>query len=84
MKHADQITLAGLQDLLQAIRQFGGLKEKTPGSFYYKAGGFVHFHQDPAGLFADLKIAGQWQRFKISTLSEQEVLLAEIAQVLSK
>lgn len=73
-----------MQVLLQAIRQFEGLKEKKPGTFYRKAGGFIHFHEDPAGLFADLKIANQWQRFRVNTTEEQQVFLAEIAQVLNE
>jgi hypothetical protein len=59
MKHADSDTLAQLAPLLIQVRQrVPSLKEKGMGKFYLKSSAFLHFHQDPAGLFADLKVDG--------------------------
>ena len=34
-----------------------GLKEKSRGVFYRKGRAFLHFHEDPKGLFADVRDA---------------------------
>jgi hypothetical protein len=52
MKHAGAETLRQLSDLLEQIRQRPGLKEKKVGIFYCRSKSFIHFHEDPAGLFA--------------------------------
>jgi len=39
----------------------------------------MHFHEDPAGLFADLKQGdGTWQRFEIGRSSQQAALLRAV------
>ena len=55
MKHAGAAALDGIEPLLERIRALGVLKEKSRGRFYLKAKGFLHFHEDPAGLFADIR-----------------------------
>ena len=59
MRHARAEALDTLTNLLDAVRAFDVLQERTPGSFYYKRAGFLHFHEDPTGLFADLKLDGR-------------------------
>lgn len=84
MKHANQETLAQLSPLLQQIRsRMPPLKEKGTGKFYRKSTAFLHFHDDPAGIFADLKVAGEWQRWPVNTDAECTALLAAIDQQLS-
>lgn len=39
------------------MRALPGPVEKTRGVFYLKSRAFLHFHEDPAGLFADLRDA---------------------------
>jgi hypothetical protein len=75
VKHADAVALHRLSDLLDQIRLKGVIKEKKLGIFYRKSKSFLHFHEDPAGLFADLRVgAGPGRltnpaaRFKISEL----------------
>jgi len=75
MKHATKETLERLEDLLEGIRAIPGLTEKSPGTFYRKSSAFLHFHDDPAGIFADLKIGGEWERLRVSTSRERSVLL---------
>ena len=48
-------TWTGSSDLLSRLRALGGLKEKKRGCFYFKSKGFLHFHEDPKGMFADLR-----------------------------
>ncbi|NJL48949.1 MAG: hypothetical protein HC929_17650 [Leptolyngbyaceae cyanobacterium SM2_5_2] len=75
MKHADSQTLARLEPLLEQVRQrVPPLKEKGEGRFYLKSTAFLHFHDDPAGIFADLKVNGEWQRYPVNTAAEQALL----------
>ena len=78
MKHADDRALDNLAELLTAIRAVAGLKEKKRGIFYRKAQAFLHFHEDPAGLFADLRSGDDWERFPVNTPHEQAQFLARL------
>jgi hypothetical protein len=81
MKHANQDTLAQLSPLLERIRsRVPPLKERGPGKFYLKSVAFLHFHDDPAGIFADLKVNGDWERHPVNTEEEYAILLAAIDQ----
>ncbi|HZC15763.1 MAG TPA: hypothetical protein VE309_03285 [Caulobacteraceae bacterium] len=55
MKHATAVALDELEPLLAKLRQLPGLKERSRGIFYVKSRAFLHFHEDPAGLFADIR-----------------------------
>ena len=57
MKHAGKDALDALEPLLGSLRGLAGLTEKSRGSFYVKSRAFLHFHEDPAGLFADIRDA---------------------------
>ncbi len=81
MKHAGEVALDALENLLVEIRKYPGLKEKKRGTFYQKSAGFIHFHDDPAGFFADLKIEGVFQRFNVTTAEGQAVFLGALAKV---
>jgi hypothetical protein len=82
MKHAGGETLRQLSDLLDQIRQRQGLKEKKLGIFYRKSKSFLHFHEDPAGVFADMSSDGHFHRFPVNTLKERRALLAAIERAL--
>jgi hypothetical protein len=76
MKHADPTTLRSLAPLLAEIRRdLTGVVEKKPGTFYRKGQGLLHFHEDPAGFFADLKIDGAWRRFPVNHPREAATFL---------
>jgi hypothetical protein len=79
MRHAGHEALAGLESLLIEIRKYENLTEKKPGIFYRKTKAFLHFHEDPAGLFADLRIGKDWQRFPVNHPAEQYLLLTALA-----
>ena len=55
MKHAGANTLAALEPLLLRVRERAELVERTPGSFYRKSKAYLHFHEDPSGIYADVK-----------------------------
>ena len=81
MKHAGDTALNALADLLDEIRRYDGLKEPKRGVFYRKSSGFLHFHEDPAGFFADMKIDGEYRRFPVNSAAERRSLLRRIAQI---
>lgn len=81
MKHASAATLQFLEELLVRLRGLPGLTERKPGIFYVKSRAYLHFHDDPAGIFADAKLTdGEFQRFPVNTAQEQEVLIELIAR----
>jgi len=82
MKHAGQKALDTLEGLLVQIRRYEGLKEKKRGTFYRKSSAFLHFHEDPTGLFADLRVRDGWKRLPVTTKADCKVLLAELNRVL--
>lgn len=76
MKHAGASALQSLEELLASVRRLPGLVERKPGIFYVKSQAYLHFHEDPAGLFADVRLAGrEFERFRVSTEQEQAELL---------
>ena len=75
MKHAGRGALEALGDLLVNLRARTGLVEKRPGIFYVKGRAFLHFHEDHAGLFADLRQGGDWQRLAVNSSDERAKLL---------
>ena len=78
MKHAGPAALKTLTPLLAEIRREArpGVSERKPGTFYCKGQGLLHFHEDPAGFFADLKIDGSWQRFPVNHSRETATFLS--------
>jgi len=78
MKHAGTAAFGALRDLLQSLRTRTALVERRPGIFYVSGKAFLHFHEDPAGLFADLRLANDWRRFPVNSPGERAELLAVI------
>ncbi len=79
MKHAGPQALDALEDLLVVLRAQPGLREKTRGAFYRGSVAFLHFHEDAAGLFADVKIDGEFQRLPVNSAAERRCLRALVA-----
>lgn len=77
MKHAGEAALDDLEPLLGALRKLSRLTEKKRGIFYVGSKAFLHFHEDPAGPFADLKtsLEGDYERFRVRTAAERARLV---------
>jgi hypothetical protein len=70
--------------LLLELRRLGLLREKKRGTLYRGSSAFLHFHEDPAGLFADVRIDGpDFSRRRVSTKAEQRSLLSVVRRALS-
>ena len=72
MRHASLATLAQLEPLLVRIRGIAGMIERKPGIFYRRSSAFLHFHEDAAGLFVDVKLNGvEFERLPVSTIQQR-------------
>ncbi len=80
MRHARSPALDQLEPLLAELRALQGLKEKSRGAFYWKSRSFLHFHEDRAGLFADVRDAGgkDFDRFKVDEPAGARALLEAV------
>ena len=84
MKHASPFALDALEDLLVALRTCPAIKENARGVFYLKSRAFLHFHEDPTGLFADLRLDTEFERSPVNTQGERRALLRKIQDALGK
>jgi hypothetical protein len=78
MKHAGPAVLDALEPLLREVRSLQGLVEKKHGIFYRKSQAFLHFHEDAAGIFADVKLGPDYTRMRVSTAAERKRFIAAI------
>jgi hypothetical protein len=83
VKHADGEALDRLDPLLAELRTVPGLTEKKRGVFYRGSRAFVHFHVDPAGLFADVRLSGEFERVEVTLATQQRALLRRIRHALA-
>ncbi len=82
MKHAGSEALDQLEPVLARLRRLEGLRERKRGTFYRGSSAFLHFHEDPAGMFADLKVAGEFVWMRVNDGREAEVLVARAERAL--
>ena len=78
MKHAGIAALDTLEPLLAKIRALPKLREKSRGVFYVKSTASLHFHEDPAGLFGDIQISGEWHRYDVTNETSRKKFLAAV------
>ena len=78
MRHATSETLDELGPLLERLRSIPGLIEKRRGVFYRRSRAFLHFHEDPSGLYADVRFEEEFERLRAETDDERETLIARI------
>ena len=83
MRHAGDKALDELEPLLQQVRTLPSLREKKRGSFYRGGKGFLHFHEDPAGFFADIKLDDDYTRMRVSTAAERKAFLTAARKALA-
>ena len=75
MKHATDATLDEIDALLVQIRSRQQLTERKRGIFCLRSKSFVHFHDDPGGVFADLSSGASFERFRVVTAEERAAFL---------
>jgi hypothetical protein len=82
VRHAGEQALDRLEPMLSALRSRPELREKKRGTFYRGARAFIHFHEDGAGLFADVRFDDEFERFDVTTVGRQDQLLRAIRAAL--
>jgi hypothetical protein len=83
MKHAGAATLQTLVPLLARLRALPGLVERSPGCFYRSSKSFLHFHEDPSGAHADVRlVAPEFTRVRVESGTEQDALVLAVARTL--
>ena len=83
MKHAGPRALGILSPLLEELRARSVLRERRPGVFELKSRAFLHFHDDPSGIFADVRLAEGFVRMPATSSAEQADLLERIDDCLT-
>jgi len=82
MKHAGEAALDAIEPILKELRQLEGVQERKRGIFYRKFSAFIHFHEDPAGMFADVRGDEDWVRLPVNTASERRQLVRLARKIL--
>lgn len=82
MKHATRIALDALEPLLAQLRRIDALTERRRGVFYVRSSAFLHFHEDPAGFFADVRLRPGWVRLPATRAADRRALLREVRAAL--
>jgi TDG/mug DNA glycosylase family protein len=83
VKHATPRALDLLEPLLAEIRRCEQLAERRRGVFYLRSRAFLHFHEDPAGLFADLRAGADFERMRVGTRAERRAFLRALRRSLA-
>jgi hypothetical protein len=79
MRHAREQDLDRIEPLLVQIRRAcPPLREKKRGVFYLKSRAYLHFHEDPKGMFADVGVH-DFERIQVDDTAGAAALLARIA-----
>ena len=85
VRHATPAGLERISDLLAKLRGVDGLVERTPGVFYRRSRAFLHFHEDPTGMFADVRLAGDdFVRLRVTSRAEQASLLRQVRRAVGE
>lgn len=82
MKHAGTAALDRLEPLLEQLRNQPSLREKSRGVFYRAGRAFLHFHEDGAALYADLRIGADFERFPVTRTADLAAFRAALAGAL--
>jgi hypothetical protein len=82
VKHPGGGALDELESVLAQLRAMNGIKEKSRGVFYRGSRAFLHFHEDPSGLFADVRLADDFERVRVETPYERAALLDRVRSTL--
>ena len=78
VRHARPAALDEIEPLLEQLRAIPMLTEKKRGVFYTGSRAFLHFHEDPSGLHADVRLGAEFERFRVETPEERDALVDRI------
>ena len=78
MRHATSAALDELEPLITALSEVPGLVEKRRGIFYRRSKAFLHFHEDPTGLYADVRFDEEFERVRVTTDLDRQALMERV------
>jgi len=85
VRHATPAGLEQISNLLAKLRGVNGLVERTPGVYYRRSRAFLHFHEDPAGMFADVRLTGDdFVRLRVTSQAEQASFLKQVRRAVGE
>lgn len=73
-----EVTQKKLAPLLSVLRGYSVLREVREGSFHLHGKDFIHFHDEPDGLWADVRLAQGRVRRSVADSASQADLVEEI------
>ncbi len=78
MRHATENDLDHLEELLVDLRALPELRERKRGSFSLGSRAFLHFHEDSADFYVDVRLDGSFQRMRVTSRTEQLAFLRRV------
>ncbi len=87
MGHTKADQLKDLKNELDIIASFEGVKQKSPGIFYWKTTSFLHFHDKDGKRWADVKTPdGDWLSIEIdfNATAKDKIAFVKVAQAAYK
>ena len=81
VRHARADALQGTGTAAGSPARDPGVAGEDRGVFYRGGQAFLHFHEDPAGLFADVRLEADFERFRVSNGAEQAELVATVTRL---
>lgn len=85
MRHARSEALDELEPTLEQLRALPGVREKSRGTFYRGSTAFLHFHEDPTGIHADVKLGDDgFTRLRAETAAERAAVVRRVKAALSE
>lgn len=82
MRHARADALDALEEVLSEIRKLPGVVERSRGVFYRRSRAFLHFHEDPTGPHADVRIGHDFERHRIQSDDERRAFVLLVANAI--
>jgi len=82
VRHANDQDLDHLEGLLEQLRRFAPLHERKRGYFSLRSRAFVHFHEDAADFYVDVRLDGEFQRMRVTSEGEQAAFLRRVRAAL--
>ena len=73
-----QATLDRIAPLLEELRAHPALSEARPAEFHVDGREFLHFHDDPDGVVADVLLTEGRMSMRVTSVAEQAELLDRI------
>jgi hypothetical protein len=83
MRHARADALDALEEVLSEIKKLPGVVEKSRGVFYRRSRAFLHFHEDPTGLHADVRMRRDFERHRVESDDERRAFVSLVANAIS-